>query len=104
MSPPGASPGTLIADPLARPPQMTLTVISPETWETVENATLDDVRADRGKWPVVWLDCAGLADVNLIAEIGKIFNLHPLALEDTVNTGQRPKADFSKVTLLLRCA
>jgi len=94
ISPLGASPGTLIADPLARPPVMTLTVISPETWETVENATLDDVRADRGKWPIVWLDCAGLADVDLIAEIGKIFNLHPLALEDTVNTGQRPKVDF----------
>jgi magnesium transporter len=94
ISPLGASPGTLIADPLARPPVMTLTVISPETWETVENATLEDVRADRGKWPIVWLDCAGLADVDLIAEIGKIFNLHPLALEDTVNTGQRPKVDF----------
>jgi len=94
LSPLGASPGTLVADPLARPPVMTLTVISPDTWETVEHATLDDVRADRGKWPLVWLDCAGLADVALIAEIGKLFNLHPLALEDTVNTGQRPKADF----------
>ena len=40
ISPLGASPGTLIADPLARPPVMTLTLISPETWETVENATL----------------------------------------------------------------
>lgn len=93
-SPLGASPGTLVADPAARAPVMTLTVISPDTWETVENATLDDVRADRGKWPVVWLDCAGLADVGLIAEIGKIFSLHPLALEDSVNTGQRPKVDF----------
>ena len=94
ISPLGASPGTLVADPLAKQPVMTLTVISPETWETVENATLEDVRADRGKWPIVWLDCAGLADVELISEIGKVFGLHPLALEDTVNTGQRPKADF----------
>lgn len=93
-SPLGASPGTLVADPLANQPVMTLRLISPETWETVENATLDDVRADLGKWPVMWLDCAGLADVGLIAEIGKTFNLHVLALEDTVNTGQRPKVDF----------
>ena len=35
-----------------------------------------------------------MADVDLIAEIGKMFGLHPLALEDTVNTGQRPKVDF----------
>lgn len=94
LSPLGASPGTLIADPQAKQPVMTLTVISPDTTETVENATLDDVRNDRGKWPLLWLDCAGLADVGLVAEIGRIFNLHPLALEDTVNTGQRPKTDL----------
>jgi magnesium transporter len=93
-SPVGASPGTLIADPNAVAPVMTLTVISSEGSETVEHATLDDVRADREKWPIVWLDVAGLGDVSLIAEIGRMFNLHPLALEDTVNTSQRPKADF----------
>lgn len=94
MSPVGASPGTLVADPNALPPVMTLTLISSETTETVEHAAIEDVRTDREKWPVVWLDVAGLADVGLIAEIGKIFSLHPLALEDTVNTSQRSKADF----------
>lgn len=94
MSPAGASPGTLVADPNAVQPVMTLTVISPERSETIENATLEDVRADFGKWPVLWLDVAGLADVNLIAAIGKLFGLHALALEDTVNTSQRSKADF----------
>jgi magnesium transporter len=94
MSPVGASPGTLVADPTALPPIMTLTLIGPEGNETVENAALDDVRGDMGKWPIMWLDVAGLADVGLIAEIGKIFDLHPLSLEDTVNTSQRSKADF----------
>ena len=47
-----------------------------------------------GQWPVIWLDCVGLANIELISEIGRIFGLHPLALEDTVNTGQRPKVDF----------
>lgn len=93
-SPVGASPGTLVADPNALPPVMTLTLISPEATETVEHATLEDVIADCEKWPIVWLDVAGLADVGLVAEIGRIFGLHSLALEDTVNTSQRPKADF----------
>jgi magnesium transporter len=93
-SPVGASPGTLIADPNAEPPKLTLTLIAPERWEAVSNATLDDVRKRVGTWPLIWLDCAGLADVGLIAEIGRIFGLHPLALEDTVNTSQRPKVDF----------
>ncbi len=46
------------------------------------------------KWPLIWLDCVGLANIGLIEEIGKIFGLHPLALEDAVNTGQRSKTDF----------
>jgi magnesium transporter len=94
-SPVGASPGTLVADPHAEPPRLNLTLIAPERWEFVDNATLDDVRTCRGgEWPVVWLDCAGLADVGVVAEIGRMFGLHPLALEDTVNTSQRPKVDF----------
>lgn len=94
-SPVGASPGTLVADPNAEPPRLGLTLIAPERWEFIDDATLDDLRAcRRADWSVVWLDCAGLADVALIAEIGRIFGLHPLGLEDTVNTSQRPKVDF----------
>lgn len=94
ISPVGSSPGTLIADPNALPPVLTLTLISPDSVETIDNAQLADARKARGKWPVVWLDCAGLADVELIQQIGRLFDLHSLALEDTVNTGTRPKVDF----------
>lgn len=94
-SPVGASPGTLVADPHAEPSRLRLALIAPDRWQFVEDATLDDIRAARsGGWPVVWVDCAGLADVGLIAGIGRVFGLHPLGLEDAVNTSQRPKVDF----------
>lgn len=93
-SPVGASPGTLIADPHAQPPVLTLTVLAPDRHETIAGASIEDVRSRCNEWPLIWLDCAGLADVGLVAEIGRIFGLHPLALEDTVNIGQRPKVDF----------
>ncbi|WP_269930855.1 magnesium/cobalt transporter CorA [Aminobacter sp. HY435] len=93
-APVGASPGTLIADPAARQSALNLTLISPEACEFINNASLDDVSAACEKWPLIWLDCVGLANVGLIEEIGRIFGLHTLALEDVVNTGQRPKADF----------
>ncbi|WP_315919174.1 magnesium/cobalt transporter CorA [Mesorhizobium sp. SP-1A] len=92
--PVGASPGTLIADPNANPTELCLTLISPDRFKTIRNAGLSDIVRHADRWPVLWLDCVGLADVTLIGEIGKIFGLHPLALEDVVNTGQRPKADF----------
>jgi magnesium transporter len=42
---------------------------------------------------VLWLNIHGLHDTTLITEIGRAFNLHPLVLEDILNTDQRPKLD-----------
>ncbi|MFK7806999.1 MAG: magnesium/cobalt transporter CorA [Saprospiraceae bacterium] len=38
-----------------------------------------------------WYDVRGLHDTALIESIGKTFHIHPLVLEDVVNTQQRPK-------------
>lgn len=95
-TPVGASPGTLIADPAARQSALNLTVMSPDACAFVDNPSLEDVAAACQRWPLIWLDCVGLANVELIAEIGRIFGLHALALEDVINTGQRPKVEFYK--------
>jgi magnesium transporter len=93
-SPVGAAPGTLIVDPSAIKPVLSAIVMSPEGYNVHPDVSLDDVRRLKTQWPLIWIDCDGLGDVSLIADLGKIFDLHPLALEDTVNTGQRPKSDF----------
>ncbi len=40
---------------------------------------------------VSWINIDGLHDTDLIARLGEAFGLHPLLLEDIVNTNQRPK-------------
>lgn len=42
---------------------------------------------------MTWINVDGLHDLKLMKEIGKIFNIHPLLLEDILNTGQRPKIE-----------
>lgn len=42
---------------------------------------------------MTWLDIGGLHDVQLIEQIGTACQLHPLLLEDIVNTEQRPKRE-----------
>jgi len=42
---------------------------------------------------VVWINIDGLHDLQLIEKIGELFSIHPLTLEDIVNTGQRPKSE-----------
>lgn len=93
-SPIGASPGTLIADPAAHRSELRLTLYSPDEIKVIENASMDDVLANCERWSVIWLDCVGLANIDLVRDIGKVFNLHPLSLEDVVNTSQRPKTEF----------
>ncbi len=41
----------------------------------------------------LWLNVHGLHQPEVIAEIGRIFKLHPLMLEDILHTEQRPKLD-----------
>ncbi|MFX1378215.1 MAG: magnesium/cobalt transporter CorA [Promethearchaeota archaeon] len=40
-----------------------------------------------------WIDIYGLAEVEIIEEIGRQFDLHPLILEDILNPNQRPKLE-----------
>jgi magnesium transporter len=43
--------------------------------------------------PISWINLNGLRHVAEIEKIGNHFNIHPLVLEDIVNTAQRPKID-----------
>ncbi len=40
---------------------------------------------------ISWIEINGIHDVNAIEEIGRQFSIHPLVLEDILNTTQRPK-------------
>jgi magnesium transporter len=52
---------------------------------------VEECRSLRGTPTVTWINVTGLHDVRLIEQIGAVFDIHPLTLEDIVNTGQRPK-------------
>lgn len=40
---------------------------------------------------VTWVIIEGLADISIIESVGELFNIHPLVLEDILNTHHRPK-------------
>jgi len=90
---PGTAPGTLVADPRAHAGTVRLIAYDGETIEEVADAGLADIGRARDRGLRLWVDVGGLADIGLIEKIGEAFDLHPLALEDVVNTHQRPKAE-----------
>lgn len=42
---------------------------------------------------VTWINIDGLHDAHILEQVGKVFGLHPLILEDIMNTEQRPKIE-----------
>ncbi len=101
--PPGAPPGTLVADPTAAAPVIRLVAYSPHDTQEVQVADVKQIGAYLGKWPVVWVNIDGLGDAGVIAQIGEIFGLHRLALEDVINTHQRAKVETYGDHLYLVC-
>ena len=60
-------------------------------FETVDQETAFSQIRKRKKQDVVWLNIDRLHEVDLIEAVGKTLKLHPLIIEDIVNTKQRPK-------------
>jgi magnesium transporter len=58
-----------------------------------ENCVLDQLPALAAAGEVLWLDVVGLGSSAFMASLGERFGLHGLALEDVLNTHQRPKVE-----------
>ncbi|WP_228016528.1 magnesium/cobalt transporter CorA [Leptolyngbya ectocarpi] len=50
---------------------------------------------------VSWLNIQGIGDLRMLQQLGDVFQLHPLVLEDIVNVPQRPKVERYGEQLLI---
>lgn len=93
--PPGTPPGTLIGEPLAAGEQIAIHLIdyTPQEFSELDLGDARECRPYLEKESITWIHVQGIAHTETVRELGNLFGLHPLALEDVVNTGQRPKAD-----------
>jgi magnesium transporter len=58
---------------------------------------VEDCFQFKRKPSVTWINVDGVHDVEVIKKLGDCFEIHPLVLEDIVNTNQRPKMeDYDK--------
>ncbi len=89
----GAAPGTLVADPTAPKPVLHVIAYGPQGVVDQPITDLKTLPAILGQWPVTWLNVDGLGDVGVIRQLGEIFELHRLALEDVMNVHQRAKVE-----------
>lgn len=60
----------------------------------VEN--IEDLSGAAGAGMVRWININGLHEIGILESVGRIFGIHPLVLEDILNTQQRPKIESYK--------
>lgn len=91
----GSTPGTMSAHPDSAQYSLKLNVIAFSDAEFVEAELKEpaEIQSYLQKYPVTWLSVYGLGQVDKLKEIAEIFKFHSLAMEDVVNTHQRPKVE-----------
>jgi len=93
--PPGTAPGTLRApdNPAAGPLRVTVIDYGPDHLDEKEIKTVEELEPYKDTPTVTWINVEGLHDISFIEGLGTLFGFHPLALEDVLNSGQRPKLE-----------
>jgi len=89
----GSVPGTLSIEDDATPPQIILIDYNQTQATRTQLATPEECIPYLNTGTVSWVDVQGLGNEEILKRLGRVFNLHPLVLEDVVNVPQRPKVE-----------
>lgn len=91
----GKAPGTLVhvGDKKVMDVNFRLITYSADSFVDESTVGLDEVRAAAEAQDHRWLIITGLHEVQKIDDACKMFGVHPLTVEDILNTAQRPKME-----------
>ncbi|MFC1651392.1 magnesium/cobalt transporter CorA [Candidatus Latescibacterota bacterium] len=93
----GQAPGTLmhVGERKTESARITMTLIDYDesNMEEIEIAEIEEILPFKDKQSVSWINVYGVHDPQIIENVGKTFDIHPLTLEDILNTGHRPKTE-----------
>jgi len=94
--PPGTGPGTLGISgvPPKVPPKISVINYSGDLFKERAEVPVAACRDYIDQPGVTWIHVQGDPDAGTLTKLGELFGLHDLALEDIVNSGQRPKVEL----------
>ncbi|KYK21756.1 magnesium transporter [Thermoplasmatales archaeon SG8-52-4] len=100
----GLPPGALVHIGEKKTEKVKISVIDyiEGNYEEREVKNVEECFPFKDKPTVTWINVDGLHEVDVFEKLGKCFEIHPLVLEDILNTDQRPKIeDFEKYIFLI---
>jgi len=91
----GLPPGTLvhIGEKLTEKTRITVVEYDGRGFEEKELQDLETCYLSSPEPTVTWVNVVGIQQVEVLEKVGSCFVVHPLALEDILNTEQRPKVE-----------
>jgi magnesium transporter len=91
----GLPPGTLMHIGEKKEEEVKITVMDYDATTCQEESmkSVEECITFKDTPTVTWINVSGIHDVNVVQELGKIYDLHSLVLEDILHTGQRPKLE-----------
>ncbi|MFT4308925.1 MAG: magnesium/cobalt transporter CorA [Candidatus Woesearchaeota archaeon] len=91
----GLPPGSLVhtGTKTNKPVSIIVTEYSDKNIDTLHVDDITKLEYKPRKKKQYWLDVRGVHDKDVLSRIGSLFNIHPLVLEDIMNTSQRPKIE-----------
>lgn len=102
----GTTPGSLIfiGNRKMEKSEIHLMAYNKDTLEEKKLDSIDEIPENISPDTVFWVNIYGLQDSELMAKAGERFSIHPLELEDIMNTDQRPKVveNDSNITFFLK--
>lgn len=95
MAKAGLPPGTAVYIGEQAPTETFISVVdyTDEKFEEKDDITLEEALAYKNSKSISWIRINGLAGAQKIEIICRSFGIHPLVVEDILNTDQRPKAE-----------
>ena len=55
---------------------------------------VDELSKYKSNSKISWINVSGLKNIDAIKALGKLYNIHPLTIEDILNTEQQPKVEI----------
>jgi magnesium transporter len=91
----GLPPGTLVYTGEKADAHVSVSIIDYDErhFHEREKAAFDECLILKDKPGVTWIKIVGVHEVANLEKLGECYNLHPLVLEDILNTDQRPKVE-----------
>jgi magnesium transporter len=87
----GLSPGTLVFTGTRHATTTEINLVQYGEEGLLDKFAADAIPAALPDFPVTWYDVRGLHHVELIEQLGQLYGVHALALEDVLDIQQRPK-------------